>query len=59
MAHDAKLYHYHDLSDAHEQGWNAGLYGGQKPYINPVNDYQKEFNRGHKAGEYFKLSKGL
>jgi hypothetical protein len=46
-----------DITGAHSQGWNAGLNGGQKLYLNPVNEYQKEFNRGFRAGEYFKLSK--
>jgi hypothetical protein len=57
MASEAKLYHFLDLPDAHKQGWESGLNGGQKDFVNPVNDYQKEFNRGFRAGEYFKMSK--
>ena len=44
-----------DLADAHKQGFDAGLYNTGSPFINPVNDYQKDYNRGYAAGSYMRV----
>jgi hypothetical protein len=36
--------------DAHRQGYHDALDKQGNLYPNPVNDYQKEYNRGYKYG---------
>lgn len=46
------LYCYLDLPDAHKQGFFAGFHNDHVPYKNPVNEYQKEYNRGYQSGMF-------
>ena len=54
LANNYKLYHFENLADAHKSGFHAGLSGEQAAFKNPVNEYQKEYNRGHKSGSYLR-----
>lgn len=54
MANEYRFYIYADLDDAHKQGFNAGLHDTGQACKNPVNKYQKEFNRGHKSGAFIR-----
>lgn len=46
------LYCYLDLPDAHKQGFFAGFHNDNVPYKNPINEYQKEYNRGYQSGMF-------
>ena len=40
-----------DCKDAHYLGFNDGIENRNSMYPIPVNEYQREYNRGYKAGE--------
>ncbi len=54
LANEFTLYHYLDLPDAHKQGFDAGFDADGVPYNDPINAYQREYNRGLQAGKFFR-----
>lgn len=41
-----------EYADAHSSGFYDGLQSKKNFYPVPINDYQKEYNRGYKSGRF-------